>query len=361
MIRTYPELGPLVADWDGLALDAGTLFMTHEWLSCWWSAFGRGDPIWMVLHDSDGSLRAGACLQSTRGNGLASTANVHSGDWDVLARDESAREELWAAIVERGASRIHLQGMPEHVAGTRFLCEELERSGYRTVRKPGPFSPWLALPTSWEEMIESVSRKLRAEIKHRRRMLEREGPVTFRTVSGGPMLAEDLEKFLKLEASGWKGRSGTAILGNPSTERLYRGFARAAAEKGWLRLHLLELNGEPIAIDYGCAFSGRGVFIKIGFDEAYRRLSPGTLLLAEKLRCCIEEGLHSCDFLGETEHYKTRWTSEVHPRERIWAYRREALPGYVYRKRVRPLLKSVRNRAIAIRGLAIPRSSDAGT
>jgi len=210
-------------------------------------------------------------------------------------------------------------------------------------------------------MLESVSGHLRGEIGRRRRMLEREGSVTFRTVSGGPTLEEEVGTFLKLEASGWKGRSGTSILGNPSAESLYFGFARAAAEKGWLRLHLLELNGVPIAIDYGCAFGGRGVFIKTGFDEAYRRMSPGTLLLAETLRRAIEEGLHSYDFLGAAEHHKTRWTSEVHARERIWAYRREALPGYVYRKRVRPLLKSVRDRAIAARGLAIPRSSDAGT
>jgi CelD/BcsL family acetyltransferase involved in cellulose biosynthesis len=293
--------------------------------------------------------------------GLASAADELSGDWDVVARDESAREELWAAIVERGASRIHLQGMPEHAAGTQFLCEELERSGYRIVRRAGPFCPWLALPTSWGEMLESVSGNLRGEIRRRRRMLEREGSVTFRTVSGGPTLEEEVGRFLRLEASGWKGRSGTSILGNPSAEGLYRGFARGAAEKGWLRLHLLELNGVPIAIDYGCAFGGHGVLIKTAFDEAYRRMSPGTLLLAETLRGTIEEGLHSYDFLGSAERYKMRWTSEVHAREQIWAYRREALPGYVYRKRVRPLLKSVRDRAIALRRLAVSRSSNATT
>jgi hypothetical protein len=361
MICTYRDLGLLVADWNGLALGAGTPFMTHEWLSRWCNAFGRGDPMWMVLYDSDGSLRAGACLQARRGNGLACAADEHSGDWDVLARDEPARQELWAAIIGWSASRIHLQGMPAHAAGTRFVCEELERSGYRIVRKPGPFCPWLALPSSWEEMMESVSGHMPTQIRRRRRMLEREGSVTFRTVTGGPTLEEDLEKFLRLEAAGWKGRSGTAILGNPSAEGLYRGFARGAAEKGWLRLHLLELNGEPIAVHYGCAFGGRGVFMKTGFDAAYRRMSPGVLLVAETLRCAIEEGLHCYDFLGSAEHHKTRWTSEVHAREQIWAYRREALPGYAYRRRVRPLLKSGRDRAIALRGLAISRSSEAGT
>jgi CelD/BcsL family acetyltransferase involved in cellulose biosynthesis len=346
MVRTYPELGPLVADWDRLALDAGSPFLTHEWLSSWCRAFGSGDPIWMVLCDHDGSLRAGACLRSTRGHGLASATNGHSGDWDVLARDEEAREELWAAIVERGASHIHLQGLPEDATGTRSLRRELERSGYHTVRKPGPFSPWLALPGSWEELTDSVSGKLRAEIKRRRRVLEREGSLTFRTVCGGPTLEQDLEKFLRLEASGWKGRSGTAILASRSTERLYRDFARAAADRGWLRIDLLELDGEPIAGDYGCVFGNRGVFLKLGFDESFRRLSPGTVCIAEKLRCCIEEGLDSCDFLGEAEHHKTRWSTEVRPREQIWAYRREALPGYVYRKRVRPRLKAARDRTI---------------
>ena len=188
MVRTQPELGPLAADWERLALAAGSPFLTHEWLSSWWGAFGSGDPLWMVLCDRDGSLRGGACLRSSVGHGLASAANEHSGDWDVLARDETAREELWAAIIERGASHIHLQGLPGQGAGTRSLWRALERSGYHAVGKAGPFSPWLALPGSWEELTDSVSSKLRAEIRHRHRALEREGSLTYRTVGGGPTL-----------------------------------------------------------------------------------------------------------------------------------------------------------------------------
>jgi hypothetical protein len=347
MIRTYAEVDAFRDEWNSLALAAGSVFLTHEWLHCWSSAFGRGEPTWMVLHGTDGSLRAGACLQPGRGKGLGSAANVHSGDWDVLAVDEPSRAELWSAIIGLGASRLHLQGMPEHADATQLVCEELERAGYRTLRIPGPFSPWVALPASWEEMIASVSPGVRREIGRRRRGLEREGSLTFRTVSGGPTLEQDLQQLLDLEASGWKATSGTAILSSASTERLYRGFAHVAAKAGWLRLHLLELDGNVIAADYGCAFAGGGVFIKTGFDEAYRRLSPGVLLLAETLKATIEEGLDTYDFLGDPDRYKTRWTSEIRPRTQIWAYRREALPGYVYRKHMRPLVKSVRDRAVA--------------
>jgi CelD/BcsL family acetyltransferase involved in cellulose biosynthesis len=347
MIRTYDELGALAPAWDELALRGASPFLTHEWLSRWWAAFGSGEhPVWVVLHDDDGTMRAGACLQRTRGNGLDSAADELSGDWDVLARDEPARREIWASIFDLRASRIHL-GRVLEPASMRCLGDALECSGYRTVRRTGPYSPWLALPGSWEDMLAGVSRKFRAEIRQRRRALERAGRANLRTVCSGPTLERDLRTFLRLEASGWKGRAGTSILGNTAAEGLYLGFARDAADKGWLRLDLVELDGEVIAASYGCAFAGTTTLMKVGFDEAHRRLAPGTVLAAEAIRRSIEEGLQGCDFLGEREPYKERWTSEVRPREQIWAYRPEALAGYVYRSRVRPALKGARDLARA--------------
>jgi len=342
MVSISRELGPLAEDWDRLALDAGTPFVTHAWLSCWWAAFGSGDPLWVLLCDSDGSLRAGALLAQTRGR-VAAAANVHSGDWNGIARDEDARAELWAALAALGAARVHLQAMPENAQGTRSACGELERAGYRVLQVPGPFSPWLSLPSSWEELIGSAKAGLRQQVRRRRRRLEQEGSVAFRTVRGGPMLDADLDAFLKLEASGWKGQSGTAILSSRSTERLYRDFARAAAEEGWLRLNLLELDGTVIAASYDCAFAGGASLLKTTFSEAHSRLSPGLVLLADVLRSSIEEGLGSYDFLGDPETYKTRWASELHPRVQIFAYRGHARPGYLYRKSLRPRLKRVRD------------------
>lgn len=317
--------------------------MTHAWLSAWWSGFGEGEPIWLLLQDADESLRGGAFLYRAKGR-LAAAANVHSGDWNGLARDEPARAELWDALAQLGANRVHLQALPEDAEGTRATYDALAGAGYSVMRVPGPFCPWLELPPSWDELMGAVSGSLRSQVKRRRKGLEKEGALSFRTVSGGPSFADDLETFLKLEASGWKAKTGTAILSRPATERLYREFAHSAAEQGWMRLYVLELDGEAIAADYGCAYEGRGVFIKTGFNEAHSRLSPGLVLRAEVLRSSIEEGLQHYDFLGEADIYKTRWTPEVHPRVRIFAYRGAARPGYAYRKTVRPLLKSVRDR-----------------
>jgi CelD/BcsL family acetyltransferase involved in cellulose biosynthesis len=348
MIRTYSELGPLAAEWDELAYADGSPFLTHAWLSAWWSGFGKGEPLWFTLQDEQGGMRAGAFMQRVGGQ-LTAAANVHSGDWDAVARDEDARAELWQAIIADGANRVRVQAMPERAPGTRMLSQSLADAGYSVAEVPGPFCPWLELPGSPDELLAGVSSSLRAQVKRKRRGLEKAGAVEFRTVAGGATFDDDLETFLRLEASGWKGESGTAILSDPANERLYREFAHAAATKGWMRLYVLEVGGEPIAADYGCAFAGRGVFIKTGFDEAHSRLSPGLVLRAEVLRSSIEEGLRHYDFLGEADIYKTRWTAEVHPRTRLFAYRGLARPGYAYRKTLRPLLKSARDRATALR------------
>ncbi len=333
-MRTHRELGSLVEAWDRLAHDAGTPFLTHAWLSCWWSAFGSGDPQWVTLSDDDGSLRAGAFVHRARGR-LAACANVHSGDWDALARDDEARSELWEALAGLGAQRVHLQAMDEHRSGVGPACASLREAGYRVLCVPGPFCPWMSLPGSWEELIASVSGGLRQQVKKRERGLEREGTVVFRTVRDGPTLEDDLDAFLKLEAAGWKGEAGTAILSTPSTERLYRDFARAAAQRGWLRLGLLELDGTLIAASYDCAFAGNAYLLKTTFSEAHGHLSPGLVMLARVLDSLIGERVGSYDFLGDPDTYKTRWTDERRPRAQVFAYRGVARPGYVYRGRLR--------------------------
>lgn len=343
MIETRSELGALVTQWDELARDAGSVFMSSAWLNAWMNAFGTDQPLWVLDLDSAGAVRAGTLLMRDRGR-LASATNVHSGDWSVLAREQSAHAEVWRAIAEMGATRVRLEGLLEARGEDRLARTQLERAGYRVVQVEGPFSPWVELPSSWEEFIAAASGSLRQQVGRRRRQLDREGSVLFRTQTGGSRLEEDLERFLTLEASGWKAENGTAILSRPATERLYRDFARAAADGGALRLNMLELDGTLIAASLDCAFAGVGSLLKTAFSEPHGRLSPGLVLVAEVLRACITEGIRGYDFLGDADRYKTRWTSEVRPRSQAFAYRGSASFGYVYRKSLRPALKSARDR-----------------
>lgn len=86
-----------------------------------------------------------------------------------------------------------------------------------------------------------------------------------------------LETFLKLEASGWKGRSGTAFetIGHAG---FFRQVCRAFRERGRLQLLVLRAGKRPLAAK--CNFrGGEGAFcFKIGFDDEFARFSPGIQL-----------------------------------------------------------------------------------
>ena len=167
--------------------------------------------------------------------------------------------------------------------------------------------------------------------------------MTFRTTTGGDRLDADLDELFRVEASGWKARGGTAILTEPGAERLYRSFAHAAAARGWLRVHLLEVDGRVVAGDLGCAIGDEAFLIKTGFDEAWSHESPGLVLRGEVLRATIEDGRRGYDFLGPDDDYKLRWTDTVRPRLTLHAYRgAAAVPGAAWHRTLRPALRRAR-------------------
>ncbi|MDP9400342.1 MAG: GNAT family N-acetyltransferase [Actinomycetota bacterium] len=361
VLRTLDELETIAPEWDELALLARSPFLTVEWLTSWWSVLGTAEPLVLVQRDEAGRL-AGAAFCRRTPQRLEAAANLWSGNWDVLARDEAARRELWHALAQHAPGRLRLVGLIEEAPETQVARESLRAAGYSLSRRGGVGCPFLVLPDGWETLIGGVSRNLRSQVARRGRALERLGTVRFRTVTGGDELPSALGHVLRLEGSGWKAREGTAILSDPALEALYRSFAARAAERGWLRLHLLELDDEPIAADFGIAFGSTGFLMKTGFDERYGELSPGLVLRARALRASIEEGLRAYDFLGRAEPYKLRWGAHPRPRFVLLAYRGAAtLPERVFERAVRPAAKRValatvlRNRAR--RGASPPSAS----
>jgi CelD/BcsL family acetyltransferase involved in cellulose biosynthesis len=355
-----PRELPGAEDWNVLGSSVGSPFLTIQWLAAWWRAFGSGRFTCLVVRDGRDSLRAGACCRRLSGGRLAAAANTHSGDWDVVAVDPHARQVLWQALAGLGAGAVHLAGIRSRES-LEEADQEFHTSGYSTVQAPGVRSPYLELPESWDDLLASVSRNLRSQLGRRRRLLQREGRLVFRTTVGGEELERDLATFLRVESSGWKAGTGTSILSDPRTERLYMDFAKAAAAAGWLRLHFLELDGVPVAADLNCAFAGGMFLMKTGFDERYRRFSPGLVLRGEVLRAAVQEGASFYDFLGGPDSYKLRWTTELRPRSAIRAYRGARRPLVLYHARLRPALKAGVVRARELKGgLARPRRHPGG-
>lgn len=157
-----------------------------------------------------------------------------------------------------------------------------ERAGAH-VAVLAPFQrPVLTARASYEAYVAEALRRSRRKglARTARRMAERGrlAHTSVSSVSGGRKLHGALDAYLGLEASGWKGRAGTALATHPST----RGFARAlfAGADGPVttRADLLTLDGTPIAISLSLVSAGTAFLLKTAYDETWRGLGPGVLL-----------------------------------------------------------------------------------
>lgn len=90
-----------------------------------------------------------------------------------------------------------------------------------------------------------------------------------------------VETFLALEASGWKGRRGTALLMEPGAVTFARTMTRLLAQEGRCRIESLELDGAPLAMLIVLQSGDRAFAWKMAYDEAWSDYSPGNQLIAE--------------------------------------------------------------------------------
>jgi CelD/BcsL family acetyltransferase involved in cellulose biosynthesis len=119
-----------------------------------------------------------------------------------------------------------------------------------------------------------------------------------------------LEEFFRIEASGWKGRAGTAALCNPHAHQCYCDYARSATQLGTLRLFFLKIDGKAIAGRIAVEHGKRLWELKIAYDEAYSKCMPGIILTHETLRYAVERGLEAYEFLGQAEAWERHWPCE---------------------------------------------------
>jgi CelD/BcsL family acetyltransferase involved in cellulose biosynthesis len=162
--------------------------------------------------------------------------------------------------------------------------------------------PQIELPSSWEEYLSThLDKKQRHELRRKMRRAEDEVKVNWRWVDAGGF-NDGMEAFFRLHKASHPDKEAFM---DERMQRFFREVARAALEKDWLRLGVLEYNGESVAsylcFDYG---SDRLVY-NSGFDlRLYGTLSPGIVLLGYLVRDAIGTGRKRFDFLQGNERYK---------------------------------------------------------
>ena len=308
--------------------------------------------------------------------GVALLIVLEGGEWTAClpVRHHSGWHRIPLPCISSWRHRYCLLGTPLLASQTSLRSGELSAAmfaggGSATfaaldwIDSEGAAGDAIAAPARGEHVFERFSRPLlrrrpepnylegRIHGKHRRDLhrlatrLEAELGDALKIVDRSD--SRGVEAFLKLEASGWKGRTGTALASESSHADFFREMTSAFAARGALELLFLEAGRTAVAARCNLLAGDASFGFKVAYDERFKRYSPGRELeLRELERFHEESGLAYVDSCTapDSELYGRLWPDR---RELITIVRPAAGPlGVLARSAVRgaAALRERRNR-----------------
>ena len=292
-------------------------FSRPGWIAAWWRAFGKGRLEVLAIRRS--RRLAAALPLMRRGSTLSSPTNWHTPTYSPLREDGKAIAELARALFSLGERRVTLSFISPQ-EGMAECREAATTAGYRLLTRTMERSPYVPLDEGWESYELRLTSKRRSNLRRLRRRLEDRGELSFEVADGSDQLERLLHEGFDLESRGWKGQSSSAIASRPETRRFYEEVARWAAERGWLRLAFLRLDGRALGFDYCIEDGSAHYLLKTGYDPDYRNLAPGVVMRHQMLERAFASGLSSYEFLGSNDSWKLEWTERLRDRRQLQAF-----------------------------------------
>ena len=220
---------------------------------------------------------------------LVSFKHLHCFLCTPLVRRERAAETFAAMLDwllgESGATLVELRSMAADGPVHQLLVQELHAR-----RLPFWLRDWstraLFRPSHDAEhyLRGAISGLALKEVRRKEKRLRDQGRLAWRELTPGEDPRPWLGEFLRLEASGWKGREGSALACRDAEREFFLSAAMAAHARGRLMLLGLFLDDRPLALKCNFLAGDGGFAFKIAFDERYHAFSPGFLLEIENVR-----------------------------------------------------------------------------
>lgn len=340
-ITDHRRFAELAAPWRSLLREGSTPFDTHEWFAAWWAAFGPEGALRVCTAWRGGRLVAVFPLARQSRRELIGMANVHSPVFRPLAADPVALASVLGAVLGSGRRGLAAMAVPAADPSLNTLRAHSRRLGMRVVEEPLHVSPIVETAGDAAEWRRRSKPRWRAPLDRFRRKMARDHDARFTTIAPPHDFGPELARGFEVEASGWKGSQGTAILSSPATEEFYRRVARAFLDRGELRFSSIELDGRLAAFDLTLLHGNRLYLIKTGFDESFRKLAPGLVMRLSVVERCFELGIEAHELLGEDSEWKRKFSTSARAHVTFRAFARGPLGTghYGYRAVARPLLK----------------------
>jgi CelD/BcsL family acetyltransferase involved in cellulose biosynthesis len=311
-LRLQQEWNPLL-----VRSAADTIFLTWEWQKTWWDCFGQDLHLWLLeLRDEDdlvGLAPLYALGPASGGRVLRLIGGVEVSDYlDLIAASDSADavySTLWQVLTDEHAlawDALDLHNIPASSPSLEKLTALARAEGaFEIANNVEEVCPIIQLPPTWDQYLSSLNKKQRHEVRRKLRKANREAEIRWYYADDAASLGDEVKEFISLHV---KSAAEKETFMDDRMQEFFHRMARAAFDRGWLKLAFLLINGVKAAAMFCFEYNDAFLVYNSGYDpDLYPSLSSGIVLLSYCIQDSIDKGHKVFDFLRGEEEYKYRF------------------------------------------------------
>lgn len=224
----------------------------------------------------------------------------------LLDRDmaQEAAARLLREARKAGAHALILRDVSLDGPAMRAFDEALRQEDLRPRVLQSQLRACLDATRDAEELLrDALGAKKLKELRRQRHRLAEHGIIRFEVARTRKEVAAALEILLRLEAGGWKGKRGTALIQDDGDAAFIRRAACALAETSQCEIVTLYSGDTPVAAGIVLRHQDRAFYFKLGVDEHFAKSSPGVQLTLDLTRhLCADPAIATADSTAAADH-----------------------------------------------------------
>ena len=319
VLKEIPEDPDLSEAWNTLvlAMDNPEVFFTYQWALAASRGFqDRLSPLLFLMYDSGQLAGVVALAIDPNAPRAAFFLTSSTADYCDIVSTAANRQAVLLALLQEiqnlGLSDLVLANVPSNSATLKELPAVAGlRNFYLTSRTAYNCG---VIQLEGEEQRETLLRTLATRGREKRALkkLSTLGSIKVIHLTEPEQIGESLESIVSAQISRFLASNRVSPLVGPERRTFLRQLSDLLSHSGWLKISQLEIDGRPVAWNYGFRFGGSWFWYLPTFQMEYEHVSPGSCLL----RLMVEEGardasLHWLDLGLGDEPYKERFANNT--------------------------------------------------
>ncbi len=308
-----------------------TFFQSLDWLEVYWRHFGHDKTLRVLLvgdRDRPTGILPLMIHQERRKVGLVRVLSYPLDDWGSFYGPIGPNpvDTLMAGLshvkqTDQHWDLLDLRWNPDEDKDTAETFEIMRLSDLNPRRTVRAETAVIELAGTWEDYLAKRTSKWRNNFRRARKRLLAAGEVEYTRHRPAGMQSDDAdprwdlyEHCERLAALSWQGSSSDGTtLSHGEIRDFLRDAHEVAARAGCLDMNLLSVAGQVIAFAYNYAYQGNVYGLRLGFDPAAAKISPGNAICAYAFEDSFRRGDRIYDLGPGSLDCKRYWQSSFEP------------------------------------------------